>query len=92
MDAAFSSRERALQAAEGYGRREEVREVVALHLEGVLSVIFHDVGDIMVDGRTAKRLVKACRRRGIPVNRRVGCRIDERERETRYSCRELLGG
>lgn len=92
MNPAFYSKERALRAAEAYGRREEVREVVALHLDGALSVILHDVGDIQMDGVTARRFVKACRRRGLRVNQGESSRINEATREPVYSCRALLAG
>jgi len=45
-DVAFGSEERAWQAAAEYGVQEEVGLVSALHLEGILSVVWDDVGDI----------------------------------------------
>lgn len=90
IDPAFYSRREALQAAQRYGRQDEVHEVVALHLDGVLGVVLHDVGDILVDGRTAQRLVRACQRRGLAVNAQVCRQVNPSVRETVYSCRALL--
>jgi len=91
IDPAFYSEEDALRAAEGYGRDDEVHEVVELYLEGILNVVFQDVGDIMVDGRTAERFVGACEVKGLRANEEARAKIDTAVRETRYSCRELLG-
>lgn len=90
IDPAFYSRQEALEAAESYGVRDRVHEVVELHLQGVMAVVFKDVGDILIDGRTAKRFVRACERRGLPINREASQEIDERVRDTAYSCRQLL--
>jgi hypothetical protein len=90
IDPAFASKARARQAARRYGREGDVHEVGALHLAGVLSVIFHDVGDIQLDGQSAQRLVEACRRNGIAVNGAAAGQIDVEEREARYSCRQIL--
>jgi len=90
IDPAFYSEEDALRAAEGYGREDEVHEVIELYLEGVLNVVFQDVGDIMVDGRTAERFVEACTRKGLRTNAEAMSEIDTAVRETQYSCRELL--
>lgn len=77
-DPAFGSKERAVAAAERYGRGAEVKEVVALHLAGLLGVIFQDVGDVQLDGLAAKRLVDVCRGQQVkvwPVQiDAVGCR------------------
>ncbi|MEA3339407.1 MAG: hypothetical protein U9R15_05520 [Chloroflexota bacterium] len=89
IDPAFYCEEDALGAAEVYGREDEVCEVIELYLEGILNVVFQDVGDIMVDGRTAERFVEACTRKGLRTNAEE--EIDTAIRETRYSCRELLG-
>jgi hypothetical protein len=91
IDPAFYSREDALRAAEVYGRQDDVHEVVALYLEGVMNVVFHDVGDIRVDGRTAQRFVEACDRRGVQIGAGYRRKIDPCVRETIYSCRQLLG-
>ncbi len=90
MDPAFASEARARQAARRYGLEKEVHEVGALHLAGVFSVVFHDVGDIHLDGQSAQRLVEACQRNGIAVNLAAAKRIDVEEKETRYSCRQIL--
>lgn len=92
LDPAFASEARARQAARRYGREKEVHEVGALHLAGVLSVIFHDVGDIHLDGQSARRLVEACERNGIKVNPAAVRRIDAQEQEAKYSCRQILTG
>ena len=90
IDPAFYSKEDALRAVEAYGREDEVHEVIELYLEGVLNVVFQDVGDILVDGRTAERFVEACARKGLRTNAEARSEIDAAVRETRYSCRELL--
>lgn len=91
IDPAFYSEEDARRAAEGYGRADEVHEVVELYLEGILNVVFQDVGDIMIDGRTAERFVEACAGKGLRTNAEARGRIDVSVHETQYSCRELLG-
>jgi hypothetical protein len=90
INPAFYSRQEALEAAEAYGMSEQVREVVELHLEGVMGVVIDDVGDILVDGRTAQRFVHACERRGAPINQEARKEINEHVRDTAYSCRQLL--
>jgi len=91
VDPAFYSEEEALLAAKAYGRAEEVHQVVELYLEGILNVVFEDVGDILVDGRTAERFVEACEGKRLLTNEEARGEIDTTVRETRYSCRELLG-
>jgi hypothetical protein len=88
-DPAFGSKVRALAAAERYGRRGEVKEVVALHLYGLFGVIFNDVGDVQLDGVAAQRLVAVCRRQGVKVWPVV---IDVGEEEAVYSSRQMLTG
>ena len=90
-DVAYHSEARAKQAAAGYGYEQEVGQIAPLHLGGILSVIWEDVGDIYLDGLGAKRLVKACVRRRIKVNKPVQKRIKSQERETVYSSRALVG-
>jgi hypothetical protein len=90
IDPAFYSREHALQAAQVYGRGGEVHEVVELHLEGVMNVVFDDVGDIWLDGQTAQRFVRACVRRGLEVDEEAQRKIEASVGETVYSCRQLL--
>ncbi len=90
-DVAYQSEARAKEAAVEYGYEAEVGQIAALHLGGVLSVVWGDVGDIYLDGPAAAALVKACRRRGIGVKRAVRKRVRRQERETVYSSRALLG-
>lgn len=91
MNPAFGTKARAREAAERYGKKKaEIGDVVALHLAGALSVIFHDVGDIELDGQSAKRMVKACRRNKIAVDRGLAEKIREDEKEPVYSSRQLL--
>jgi len=90
INPAFYSQQEALEAAEVYGVRERVHEVVELYLEGVMGVVIDDTGDILVDGRTAKRFVGACEQRGLSINQEASEEIDERVRDTAYSCRQLL--
>ena len=63
-------------AADIYGRREDVHEIVAEHLEGIFNVVVWDEGDIMLDGRCARRFIKACRRRGLKPDRRAAEEIN----------------
>lgn len=90
MDPAFGTKARAQQAAERYGKKNFIGTVIALHLAGLLSVIFHDVGDIQLDGESAKRLVEACRRNNIQVDRSLEDKIEAEEKEPVYSSRQLL--
>jgi hypothetical protein len=92
IDPAFYSRQEAREAAEVYGVSERVHEVIELYLEGIMNVVIEDVGDIQVDGRTARRFVCACEQRGLPINREESKEIDESVRDTVYSCRQLLTG
>ncbi|MCP4601049.1 MAG: hypothetical protein GY847_11075 [Proteobacteria bacterium] len=89
---AFYSRKEALEAAEAYELRGRVHEVVELHLQGVMSAVLEDESDIVVDGRTAQRFVRACEQRGWSVNQEMCQEIDERVRDMAYSCRRLLPG
>ena len=90
-DVAYHSEARAKQAAAGYGYEQEVGQIAPLHLGGILSVVWDDVGDIYLDGQAAKGLVKACGRRRIKVNQQAKKRIKRQEMETIYSSRELVG-
>jgi len=87
LNPVFSSKKRALQAAESYGQREAVVDVIPLHLNGILSIIWHDTGDIVLDGRSAHRFVKACKRKSIPVNRNMQKGIRMAEPRPVFSCR-----
>ena len=89
-DVAFYSEARALKAAEGYGQQAQVKLVSALHLRGILSVVWDDVGDIYLDGAAAQRLVKACARRGIKVKKKAKQRLKRAEVSPVYSSRALL--
>ena len=90
-DVAFQSEERAWQAAEEYGVREQVAQVTALHLGGILSVVWDDVGDIYLDGVGAKRLVTACQRRGIKVTGKARRGIKRQVVVPIYSSRKIVG-
>ncbi len=90
-DVAYYSPARAKRAAAGYGYEQEVGKIAPLHMGGILSVVWEDVGDIYLDGLAAKRLVKACVRRRIKVNEQAKKRIKSQERGTIYSSRELVG-
>lgn len=91
IDPVFHSEKRALQAAEEYGRRADVYKVGPLWLEGTFGVVLYDDGDLMFDGRTAKRFVEALKVRGMVPNKKAERQIDPAVTETRYSCRELFG-
>lgn len=88
-DPAFGSRVRALAGAERYGRRGEVKEVVALHLYGLLGVIGNEEGDVQLDGMAAKRLVEVCRAQQRKV---WPLAVDVDEQEAVYSSRAMLRG
>ena len=90
-DVAFESEERAWQAAEEYGVGTQVGQVSALHLEGLLSVIWADEGDIYLDGVGAKRLVRACQGRGIKVKGKGRWGIKRQVRTPIYSSRAIVG-
>ncbi|MCX7681672.1 MAG: hypothetical protein N2508_06890 [Anaerolineae bacterium] len=89
LDPAFSTEARALEAAAKWGRRAEVSMTVPLHLEGLLGVL-RCGGDIVLDGAAALRLVKACRRQGIRIDRRIGETIRAEETEALYSSRAIV--
>ena len=91
IDPVFHSKERALAAADSYGRREDVHEIVEEHLEGIFNVIVWDEGDIMFDGQCAKRFIKACRRRGLKPDKRAAKEINKMAEDNKYSSRSLLG-
>jgi len=90
-DVAFQSEARAWQAAGEYGVVEQVALVSALHLEGILSVVWDDVGDIYLDGVGAKRLVRACQERGIKVKGKARWGIKRQVRAPIYSSRAIVG-
>lgn len=86
----FYSAARALQAASDYGQAQRVSGITPLHLDGILSIIFHDTGDILLDGRATRRFIKACRQRQLPLNQRYLPDIRFTENQPVYSCRHLL--
>jgi len=90
LDPAFGSEGQAREAAKRYGQEESFLMVSELHLGGILSVIFEDVGDIQMDGESAQRLVYACQRNGIPLNQKAIKNIKKTELEPKYSCRQML--
>ncbi len=91
IDPVFHSKERALAAADSYARREDVHETVEEYLEGIFNVVVWDEGDIMLDGQSAKRFVKACRRRGLKPDKRAVKEINPLAKDNKYSARSLLG-
>jgi len=90
LDPAFGSEDKARQAAKRYGMGKKLHLVGALHLGGVMGVIFHDVGDIQLDGESAQRLMNACQLNEIAVNPIAVQHIDPEEQEPKYSCRQIL--
>ena len=90
-DVAFQSEERAWQAAAEYGVREQVALVSALHLGGILRVVWDDVGDIYLDGVGARRLVMACQRRGIKVKGKARWGLKRQVGAPLYSSRAIVG-
>jgi hypothetical protein len=91
IDPAFCTKERALAAAEKYGRTEDVFKAGEIYLEGIFNVVVWDEGDIMLDGQSAQRFVKACRRRGLKPDKRASKAINAFVQDTKYSARRLLG-
>ncbi len=77
------------QRAERYGRRGEVKEVVGLHLYGLLGVICNEEGDVQLDGMAAKRLVEVCRAQQRKV---WPLAVNVDEQEAVYSSRAMLRG
>jgi len=86
----YYSAARALQAASDYGQAQRVSGISPLHLDGILSIIIHDTGDILLDGRATRRFIKACRQRKLPLNQRYLPDIRFTESQPVYSCRHLL--
>ena len=64
---------------------------MAEHLEGIFNVVIWDDGDIMLDGRSAKRFIKASRHRGLKPDKRAAKAINSSEMSNKYSARSLLG-
>jgi len=91
IDPVFHSKGRAIQAAKEYGRKDEVQEVGEIYLEGIFNVIAWDEGEIMLDGKSAKRFVKACKRRGLKPSARASKRVNLFVRDAKFSARRLLG-
>jgi hypothetical protein len=91
IDPAFCSKERALLAAEKYGGTEDVFKAGEIYLEGIFNVVVWDEGDIMLDGQSAQRFVKACRRRGLKPDKKASKAINPLTQDARYSARKLLG-
>lgn len=65
IDPIFYTKNKALPAADKYGRRKEVCKVGEQYPEGIFNVVIWDEGDIMLDGQSAMRFIKASKRRGL---------------------------
>jgi hypothetical protein len=91
LDPAYETEERACQAAVRYGWKANKVKAGALYLGGILGVVFEDVGDIHLDGGSARRFVAACAQNGIAVKDTEQASIRPEEEEPIYSCRRLLG-
>lgn len=90
LDPAFASADKAQEAAKRYGQEKDFLMAGELYLGGILGVVLDDVGDIQLDGWSAKELVKACQRNGIAVNPKAIKDINVEEQEPIYSCRQIL--
>jgi hypothetical protein len=90
LDPVFHSKDRAVAAADSYGRREDVFDIVEEHLEGIFNVVVWDEGDIMLDGQCGKRFIKACRRRGLKPDKRSSKTINRFDKDNKYSARSLF--
>ena len=91
IDPAFCARERALLAGERYRRTEEVFKAEQIYLEWIFKVVVWDEGDIMLDGQSAQRFVKACMRRGLKRDKRGARTINRLIQQGKCSVRKLLG-
>ncbi len=91
IDPCFRTTQRACRAAEKYGRQDDFFEAGELFLEGIFNVVVWDEGDIMLDGQSAKRFIKACKKRGLTPSKSHAKKINIFNKEARYSSRRLLG-
>ena len=89
-DVIFYSTSKVRKAIESYGRLSDLLTIQELFLEGIFNVIVHDTGDIKADGRSSYRFVKACRKRGLKINKKARNLIDVSEESAVYSLRELF--
>lgn len=90
LDPAFGSQAQALAAAERWGCRDRVGQVIPLFLKGLLGVL-RQGGDIVLDGAAALRLVQASQTRGLQVKPGGGDQIVASAIEAVYSSRQVLG-
>lgn len=79
-----------MDAVERYGQKEQVLDMVALRLAGLLSVIFQDVGDIQMDGQSAKQMIAACQQNDIELDQELKKKVKAEEKDPIYSSRRLL--
>jgi len=89
-DVIFYSTSKVRKAIESYCRLSDLLIIQELFLEGIFNVIVHDTGDIKADGRSAYRFVKACRKRGLKINKKARNLIDVSEESAVYSLRRLF--
>jgi len=87
---AFATADKAQEAAQKYGGKDEFLMTSEIFLGGILGVVLEDVGDIQLDGESAQRFVYACQRNGIPLNQQAIKNIKIKEQEPKYSCRKML--
>lgn len=90
MNPCFGSKKKAMDAVERYGQKEQVLDMVALRLAGLLSVIFQDVGDIQMDGQSAKQMIAACQQNDIELDQELKKKVKAEEKDPIYSSRRLL--
>ena len=91
IDPIFHTKDKALLAADKYGRRKEVCKIGEQYLEGIFNVVIWDEGDIMLDGQSAMRFIKASKRRGLRPKKRAANAINIFIKDATYSARQLLG-
>ena len=91
IDPCFVNKQRAIKAAEKYGRQDDLFVVEELYLEGIFNVVVWDEGDIILDGQSAKRFINACRNRGLTPSKAKANKINIFIKEAKYSSRKLLG-
>ena len=91
IDPVFHTEKNAIAAAERYGRKNDVFKIREQYLEGIFNITIWDDGDMMLDGGSAQRFVKACNRRGLKPDKRSVKQINLFEKSNNYSARRLLG-
>lgn len=88
---AYHSVDRVAERVAEYGRAEDLKGMNPVKLGDILDIVIQEMSDLLLDGRAARRLVKACQAGGLPYDERLGERIDIGEKEAIYSSFQILG-